>query len=371
MARLSPRDNLLSLLRRQGYETAPCDLDFCPSQKEAFARHLAAAGEPTGTTLGGHFGFDLFPLGYLPYPAPRPRPEPVDWNVYFRHAPLAPDAFVNPVWGIGHEHGSEAAFHMTRMRHPMEKFDSVGEFEAYPWPDFGDDALDAAALAEHAAKCHAKGLAVWGGMACTIWETAWYLRSMENLMMDMASDDPMAGYLLDRVTEQSVHLARRMTKAGADLICIGDDIGMQSRPMMSMDLYREWIKPRLARVIAAARAVNPDIIIDYHSCGYVLPFIDDLIEVGVDVLNPIQPESMSFAEIHARWGDRLSFRGTLGTQTTFPFGTPDEVRKTVRDNLSLAGAKGGLWCTPTHMVEPEVPWENILAYVDACRSFRS
>jgi uroporphyrinogen decarboxylase len=97
--------------------------------------------------------------------------------------------------------------------------------------------------------------------------------------------------------------------------------------------------------------------------------VPDLIEVGVDVLNPVQPESMDFARLHAEFGDRLSFNGTLGTQTTMPFGSPEDVREVVFRNLRLAGEKGGLMVEPTHMLEPEVPWENIQAYVDACREF--
>ena len=97
------------------------------------------------------------------------------------------------------------------------------------------------------------------------------------------------------------------------------------------------------------------------------PFIEDLIDAGIDVLNPVQPECMDFKEIHDAYGDRLSFWGTLGTQTTLPFGTPEEVRELVLRNLKIAGPKGGLLCTPTHLVEPEVPWENMEAYVEACR----
>jgi len=98
--------------------------------------------------------------------------------------------------------------------------------------------------------------------------------------------------------------------------------------------------------------------------------IDDLIEAGIDVLNPVQPECMNFAELHAEFGDRLSFNGTIGTQSHMPFGTPDEVRKVVFENLQIAGDKGGLLCCPTHMLEPEVPWENVEAYVKACRDFK-
>ncbi|MEI8242108.1 MAG: uroporphyrinogen decarboxylase family protein, partial [bacterium] len=170
-------------------------------------------------------------------------------------------------------------------------------------------------------------------------------------------------------TGQAVVRARAYARAGVDILCLGDDVGMQSSLMMQPECYRDWLKPRLARVIAAARAENPQLLVWYHSCGHILPVIDDLIEAGVDILNPIQPESMDFAQVHARWGDRLSLHGTIGTQTTMPFGTPADVRATVHRHLRLAGKRGGLLCAPTHVVEPEVPWENIEAYLAACREF--
>jgi uroporphyrinogen decarboxylase len=135
-------------------------------------------------------------------------------------------------------------------------------------------------------------------------------------------------------------------------------------------MYRTWLKPRLKRVIDAAKAVKPDILIQYHSCGYATPLIPDLIEAGIDILNPVQPECMDVEQVLREFGGQLSFNGTLGTQTTMPFGTPDEVRATVHRNLELAGPRGGLFCCPTHMLEPEVPWENIEAYVAACREWR-
>jgi len=157
----------------------------------------------------------------------------------------------------------------------------------------------------------------------------------EALMMDMMSDDDMATLLLDRLTAISAILAQTYAEAGCDILHLGDDIGMQSTPMMSVEMWRTWLKPRLKQVIDAAKSKNERTLIFYHSCGFIEPFIDDLIECGIDILNPIQPESMSFASLHERYADRLSFWGTIGTQTTMPFGTP------------------------------EVPWENIMALFEA------
>ena len=197
------------------------------------------------------------------------------------------------------------------------------------------------------------------------------MRGMENLLCDMMSEDPMAEVLLDRVTDIAVQRAVSYAKAGADGIFLGDDIGMQHTIMMGKELYSEWLKPRLKRVIDAAKAVNPELLIFYHSCGHVTELIPQLIEAGVEVLNPVQPECMDFAKIHAEYGDRLSFHGTIGTQSVMPFGTPEEVRKKVFENLDIAGKKGGLYACPTHMLEPEVPLENVIAYIRACMEYRN
>jgi len=271
------------------------------------------------------------------------------------------------VWGIGYEPGGKEAFHLRSWRHPMERFDSLEQLQAYPWPDF------AQATGEHiagqAAALRARGLAAVGYMAATIWETAWYLRGMAPLMMDMALEDEKAVFLLDAVTERAVLRAQAFARGGVDIIHVGDDIGTQRALLMAPEFYRDWLQPRLARVIAAARAIKPDVLVEYHSCGYVLPVIDDLVAAGIDILNPVQPECLDFAEVHARYGDRLSFSGSLGTQTTMPFGTPEDVRAVVRRHLDIAGPRGGLHCMPTHLLEPEVPWENVEAYVAACRKY--
>ena len=136
-----------------------------------------------------------------------------------------------------------------------------------------------------------------------------------------------------------------------DIIQYGDDIGMQHSTMMSVDMWREWL-PRFARVIRArAKPIS-------SSLPFMrpwMPFLEDLNEIGVDILNPVQPECMDFDEVYKMVGDRMSFWGTIGTQTTLPFGTVEEVRKVVRSRLETCGPKGGIVIGPTHLVEPEVP----------------
>ena len=119
----------------------------------------------------------------------------------------------------------------------------------------------------------------------------------------------------------------------------------------------------------AGKAVNPDVLIFYHSCGHVTELIPQLIEAGIDVLDPVQPECMDFRKIHETYGDKLSFHGSIGTQSVMPFGTPEDVRRKVFENLDIAGPMGGLFVCPTHVLEPEVPVENMAAYLQACRDY--
>jgi len=353
---MTPRENLLSLLRRQGYESAPASFGLCPALEAQYRERYGDAPYEE-TFLFPHRGVEGLRL---------PEREPIDWRQYFPDGVKPGTTF--DAWGIGYEPGGEGSYHLQLWRHPMERFDSLEQLQAYPLPDFAQ--ATANHIAEQVQALRARGLAAFGYMAATVWETAWYLRGMEPLMMDMAMEDEKAVFLLDAITERSVLRAEAFARAGVDAIHLGDDIGTQRALMMAPEFYREWLKSRLARVIAAAKAIKPDVLIEYHTCGYVLPLIGDLIEAGVDILHPVQPECMDFAEVHARFGDRLSFSGTLGTQSTMPFGALADVRATVHRNLSIAGPRGGLWCTPTHLLEPEVPWENIEAYVEACKAYR-
>ena len=353
---MTDRENYLAIARRQGYEYMPVHFSMCPSLKAKFNEYIQT--------------HELF----IPQTPAKVKALPMitspkeAFDGYFASAPLKPGSTVD-AWGVGHEPGSAAAFHMTHMRNPMADLDSVEQIETYPFPVFTDEGADRQRAMTEA--FHAQGRAVMGDLCCSIWEQAWYLRGMENLFCDMMSEDPIAELLLDKVTDVAVRQMESLARAGVDSVYFGDDIGMQRTLMMSESLYCQWLKPRLARLIKAAKDINPDIIIIYHSCGYIKEFIPHLIDAGIDVINPVQPESMEFKQIHDEFGEVLSFHGTIGTQSVMPFGTPSDVRKKVFENLDIAGKKGGLFVAPTHLLEPDVPIENIVAYIRACAEYTS
>lgn len=347
---------MLRTLRREGFESVPVDLVFCSSQYDEFEKRY------------GHK--DIVKEFNLPSRRIYLNPEKTfsDGRALYKNETL-PEKTHFDAYGVAHSEGSEAAFHMTRMHHPLKGEITENDILDYPFPAATEAQYEeerAFVEAEHAA-----GRAARGGKQCTIWEYSWYLRSMEDLMTDMMMDDEKAALILDRITDISVDIVANYARAGCDVIELGDDIGMQHGPMMSTELWEKWLKPRLAKVIAKAKEIKPDVLIFYHSCGHIYPFLEGLIEVGVDILNPVQPEAnMPFEEVHNRVGGRVSYWGTVGTQTTLPFGTPDDVKDVVTENLRICGEEGGILIAPTHVVEPEVPFENILALLEAARMFR-
>ena len=129
------------------------------------------------------------------------------------------------------------------------------------------------------------------------------------------------------------------------------------------------MKPRFAKIIAEARKVRKDIPIFYHSDGDVREIIPELIEIGVTILNPVQPEVMDPVEIKNKYGDRLALWGTIGTQTTLPLGTPEDVKIAVAKMCKEVGRGGGFIISPTHSINPDVSWENIVAFYEAVEEF--
>lgn len=349
---VTPRENLIRAARRQGFDWVPLDILLCDSQVNAFKKNFG------DIDYFDWFGVDFRWVNLYEHPG-----YTSGLQLYKRET--LPAGTEIDVLGVGHSKGSEAAYHMTRMHHPLMGCESVGEILHYPLPVFNRQ--ENQPLFDRVSTLHGQGLAAMGSMQMTIWEAAWYIRSMPDLLMDMMMDDEKATVLLDRITGYAIQRAKLYAEAGVDILSMGDDVGMQSGPLMSVSLWEQWIKPRLTSVISAARDINPDVLVFYHSCGDATAFIEGLIDCGVDILNPIQPECMDFTQVHKTYGNRLTFWGTLGTQQLLPFGTPEEVRELTLDRIRMCGDQGGLIIGPTHLVEPEVPFENLLAMKKAVR----
>lgn len=206
-----------------------------------------------------------------------------------------------------------------------------------------------------------------GVTVTTIFETAWALRGYEQMLVDLALNPDLVERILDIPYHYHLAAAKRLTQMGVDMIWVGDDIGAQDTMLISPKMWRKFLKPRMANFIEELKIINPRVKVAYHSDGAIYPVIPDLIEIGVDVLNPIQPASMDPARLKREYGDRICFWGSIDEQHTLPFGSPADVSAEIKARLDTLGRQGGLIIGPTHHVQLDTPMENFWAMVNTIK----
>lgn len=199
----------------------------------------------------------------------------------------------------------------------------------------------------------------------SLYERAWTLRGMENLMMDFLEHPAFVRELLHAIADFNLAQIDRARTFDVDAIHFGDDWGQQQGLQMGPALWHEFIEPELARMYAAVRRAGK--FVSIHSCGDVDELFDPLVALGVNCFNPFQPEVMDVAALIPRYHGRLAFFGGLSTQRTLPYGSPDDVRAETRRLIAL-GRDGGYILSPAHAVEGDVSLENMLAFIDEARA---
>ncbi len=300
---------------------------------------------------------------------PEPKPpfgySAPDYSFWFGDMDLPEGAFINHL-GVLEIPGS--MYHFTRYVSPLRNAARLEDIERFPYPDIRG--FGTAHMAAEVRAAHERGRATgcWIGH---MYEDSWQVRGYERFLMDLIERPEWCEYILDRFMERNLAIARAAAEAGVDWIKTGDDVANQNTLMFSKEMWRRFMKPRWAKVFSLARSINPDIKVWYHSDGNIGAIIPDLIEIGVDILNPVQPECLDLPFLKKEYGRDLVFDGTIGTQTTLPFGTPEHVRRVVGERMELLGGDGALMLSPTHVLEPEVPLENIRAFVEAAGGARA
>jgi uroporphyrinogen decarboxylase len=250
---------------------------------------------------------------------------------------------------------------------PLGDTYTIAQLAAAPLPDFMRD-HNPDQLEQAVARLHRQGYAVMAApphLGGELFETAWRLRGFEQFMVDLIDNPPLVDYLLEQLTAMHVTLSLALTRAGIDILALDDDVAEPTRMLMSPAMWRRYFKPRVRTIIAACRTVNPDLFIFWHSDGHIEPIIPDLIEIGVNVLNPVQPDVMNPSRLKHLYGDRLAFWGTVGTPQRWSWGTPDEIRQEVCERITTVGVGGGLILSPAYDLEPECRWENVIAFFEA------
>ena len=248
--------------------------------------------------------------------------------------------------------------------HPLENIEDYGD---YHFPDPNEPKLIEEVRKN--VKRYKDKYFVLSAHSFVLWEKAYCLRRFENFLIDMIENKRFAEELLDRITEYQVRLAERFVAEGVDGVITGDDWGKQSGLLFSPNLWRELIKPRMARIWKVYKDAGLAVL--HHSCGDVREIIPDLIEIGLDVLSPVQPQAMPINELSENYAKDLSFWGGLSLQKTLPFGTREDVIKEVRETVRVLGAEGGYIIAPAHELTSDVPLENFDAMMETIRKFQS
>jgi len=213
-------------------------------------------------------------------------------------------------------------------------------------------------------KTHFIGVELWN-----IFKTSWEFRGWEQYLTDLCLQEELVEVLADRILEHRIEQSIHIAECGADMIYIMGDIAMQNNMMFSPELWRKFFKPRLKKWIKEVRKVH-DIYFMFHSDGDMGSVFGDLIEIGFDAIDPVQPECMDVEEYARKYGKEVCLHGTISLQKTLPFGSTKDVANEVKERISCCGKSGGLVLAPANTVQPDVPVENILALYETVKNLQ-
>jgi len=352
---MKPRDRVRMALNHEEADRCPMQISFTPEFADRLRQDMVIQGHKAHNPHGGGNTYEVErALGQDMLLTS------VGWaNSYY----LDDKAYVDE-WGVGWDvQPYETPFgpgnYTEMVKHPLADDAAISGYRP-PDPNRPELYTDAAQVVAN----FKEDYWIVGVTVTTILETAWALRGLQQMLLDMALDPDVANHLLDIPYHYHLAAAKKLVELGVDMIWTGDDIGSQNEMMISPRMWRQYLKPRMANFISELKSINPEIKIAYHSDGNIKRIIPELIEIGVDVLNPIQPASMDPAEIKGEFGDRLCFWGSIDEQHTLPFGFPADVAAEVRKRMETIGRGGGLILAPTHHVQLDTPLENLWAMVN-------
>ncbi len=252
---------------------------------------------------------------------------------------------------------------------PLAAVDNPKQINAYNFPDpHAEGRFDDA---RYAVNTYGQDYGIIADLECTIFETAWYLVGLEKLLTDLMMNASYIDPLLDKIMDINLEVGKELIRLGADIIWAGDDFGGQHGVIMSPEIWRVHFKPRIKYIFEEFRKVNPDIKIAWHSCGSILPLIPDFIEIGLDILNPIQPRARDMDPVNLKkeFGKDLIFFGGIDIQELLPSGTPEQIRDDVYQKIEILGKNGGYIIAPAHNIQDDTPVENVLAFFEAVKDY--
>lgn len=251
------------------------------------------------------------------------------------------------------------------IHHPLQDMTELEEIKEYQWPDpIAPGAVEGCRERAQKLKEENKYAIVGDIVDSGIFEPAHYLRGFQNFLTDMLADEDITHYLLENMLQfQCARQEQYLKEVGEylDIVFVGDDLAAAQSPLMSPALYREIVKPYQKRYFDFIKSHTKAKLM-YHSCGSVIPLIPDLIEIGVDILNPIQvnAKGMDPAFLKKEYGDQLCFCGAIDTHDVLPHGSIDDVRDEVKRRIEQMGPEGYI-LTAVHDIQADVPAQNVVA----------
>ncbi|MGL4649887.1 MAG: uroporphyrinogen decarboxylase family protein [Caldilineaceae bacterium] len=336
---LSPRERVLRAFRHEPIDRLPTQVNYTGLTADRLCAHFGVSRAELPARLGNHL-----------------------LRVDLNHTPrVNADATVSyDWWGAGFDTGEEGYF---VRESPLE---SDPDLDAFAWPNPADPHLLDVAAATLARV--GDNFFVAPNFGWALFERAWSLRGFAQFFMDLAGDPVYAGELLDRIADIQVALIKRFIALGVHGGYFGDDYGGQENMLISPKMWRAQIKPRLARMFAPF--VEAGLPIAMHSDGRIDKILPDLVEIGLTVYNPVQPEVTDHRWLTRTFDTRLAYYGGLSTQTVLPFGSPSDVRVAVEACVrELAPAGTGLLLAPSHRMMSDIPMANVDAMLAAFAEF--
>jgi uroporphyrinogen decarboxylase len=236
------------------------------------------------------------------------------------------------------------------------------DLAGYRWPD--TERPEGYAQAREFLRANGDRFRVYA-IGFSLFERAWTMYGMENLLMDMVEEPSFVEDFMDAIVAHNLKQIGHALELDIDAMYFGDDYGMQQGLIMGHSHWQRFIKPRLAQMFAPV--VRAGKFVSMHSCGQVSPLFDELAEIGLNMFNPFQPEVMDVFSLLKQYHGKLAFHGGLGVQKLLPFGTPQEVREATT-RLIEAGRPGGYVLSPSHQVPADTPPQNLVAMMEVLKS---
>jgi len=357
----TPRERLVAMIAGKEIDYLPSQLDFVPYRLQCLLEELNMTLDEFNEFSGNHV-FHIFPLTEACYYSSGSEADEkfielaIERNLIEPH----PDSkYVNDNFGvpwIKNKVGVRYADNPLKGKN----------LDAINWPS-----PDVPGIFDHLKdelERQRNEYYIIGLQHLTIHERSYLLIGYENFLSNMLSYPEFIEELMDRIVEFHLGLGKRFIDIGVDAVRTGDDFGTQQALQMSPELWRRLYKPRYAKLWEQYREAG--ITVMHHSCGHVEPIIPDLIEIGCEMLHPVQPLAMSIEKLAKEYGDKLVFHGGIDTQQLLPYGKPQEVKDAVKHCIDVLGAHGKYLIAPSQEIMNDVPTANIMAMIEAIKEYR-